>query len=648
MAEQTNRPNHYTADDIQVLEGLEAVRRRPGMYIGGTDIKALHHTVYEVVDNSIDEAMAGYCDRIAVTIRKDGSVTVQDWGRGIPVGIHKQTGKSALEIVMTKLHAGGKFGSGAYKVSGGLHGVGVSAVNALSEWLEVEVRVGGKVHFQRYQRGVPQADVKVIGVVTDGATGTRTTFMPDQIIFEETNFRFETLEQRFREMAFLNRGLTIEFCDERTDNGARWMSFYFEGGVRSFVRYLNKNREVLHEPIYVEKEIEGNMVEAAIQYNDGYNESVFAFANTINTPDGGTHLTGLRSALTRTINDWAKRQNLLKDADANFTGEDTREGLTAIVSVKLPDPQFESQTKVKLLNNEIKNQVESAVAEALTEWLEKNPRDGKKIVEKCTTSSRAREAARKARDLVIRKSALESLTLPGKLADCSERDPAKCELYIVEGDSAGGSAKQGRDRRFQAILPLRGKILNVEKARLDKSLANKEIQALVQALGCGIGDGLDLTGLRYHRDLDHDRCRRRRQPHPHAAADHVLPLHAAAHRERAPLHRPAAALPGEEGQGRQVRLLRGRAGQDRRGLRRHAERQHPALQGSGRDEPGAAVGNHDEPGQPHPAPGDGRGRGGRRSHLRHADGQRGRAAQALHPEPRQEGAQPGRVDSSGY
>ena len=501
MAEQTNRPNHYTADDIQVLEGLEAVRRRPGMYIGGTDIKALHHTVYEVVDNSIDEAMAGYCDRIAVTIRKDGAVTVQDWGRGIPVDIHKQTGKSALETVMTKLHAGGKFGSGAYKVSGGLHGVGVSAVNALSEWLEVEVRVGGKVHFQRYERGVPQADLKAVGVVTDGATGTHTTFMPDPIIFEETNFRFETLEQRFREMAFLNRGLTIEFCDERTDNGARWMSFYFEGGVRSFVRYLNKNREVLHEPIYVEKEIEGNMIEAAIQYNDGYNESVFAFANTINTPDGGTHLTGLRAALTRTINDWAKRQNLLKDADANFTGEDTREGLTAIISVKLPDPQFESQTKVKLLNNEIKNQVESAVSEALTEWLEKNPRDGKKIVEKCTTSSRAREAARKARDLVIRKSALESLTLPGKLADCSERDPAKCELYLVEGDSAGGSAKQGRDRRFQAILPLRGKILNVEKARLDKSLANKEIQALVQALGCGIGDGLDLAGLRYHRCL---------------------------------------------------------------------------------------------------------------------------------------------------
>jgi DNA gyrase subunit B len=501
VAEQDTRPNHYTADDIQVLEGLEAVRRRPGMYIGGTDTKALHHTVYEVVDNSIDEAMAGFCDRIAVTLHKDGSVTVQDWGRGIPVGIHKQTGRSALETVMTKLHAGGKFGSGAYKVSGGLHGVGVSAVNALSDWLVVEVRQDGKIYSQRYHRGAPQGDVGVVGEVKDGTTGTKTTYLPDKTIFEDTTFRFETLEQRFREMAFLNRGLTIDFKDERTDNGARWMTFYFEGGVRSFVRYLNKNREALHDPVYVEKEIEGNLIEAAIQYNDGFNESVFAFANTINTPDGGTHLTGLRAALTRTVNDWAKRQGLLKEGDSSFTGEDTREGLTAIISVKLPDPQFESQTKVKLLNEKVRTQVESAVGEALLEWLEKNPRDGKKIVEKCTTSSRAREAARKARDLVIRKSALESLTLPGKLADCSERDPSKCELYIVEGDSAGGSAKQGRDRRFQAILPLRGKILNVEKARLDKSLANREIQALVQALGCGIGDNLDLENLRYHRCL---------------------------------------------------------------------------------------------------------------------------------------------------
>jgi len=506
VAEQTNRPNHYTADDIQVLEGLEAVRRRPGMYIGGTDIKALHHMVYEVVDNSIDEAMAGYCDRIAVTIHDEGSVTVQDWGRGIPVGIHKHAGKSALEVVMTKLHAGGKFGSGAYKVSGGLHGVGVSAVNALSEWLVVEVNVGGEVHSQRYQRGKPQADVAIVGKSAQSVTGTKTTFLPDPTIFEETNFRFDTLVQRFREMAFLNRGLTIEFTDERSDgasggNGAgpRFMTFYFDGGVRSFVRYLNKNRDVLHEPVYIEKAIEGSMVEAAIQYNDSFNESVYSFANTINTPDGGTHLTGLRSAVTRTINDWAKRQSMLKDTEPNFTGEDTREGLTAIVSVKLSDPQFESQTKVKLLNAEIRNQVESVVAEAFMEWMEKNPRDARKIVEKCITSSRARDAARKARDLVIRKSALESLTLPGKLADCSERDPAKCELYIVEGDSAGGSAKQGRDRRFQAILPLRGKILNVEKSRLDKSLANREIQALVQALGGGIGDTFDSGNLRYGR-----------------------------------------------------------------------------------------------------------------------------------------------------
>jgi DNA gyrase subunit B len=461
VAEQVNnRPNHYTADDIQVLEGLEAVRRRPGMYIGGTDVKALHHMVYEVVDNSIDEAMAGYCDRINVAIRKDGSVTVQDWGRGIPVDIHKQVGRSALEVVMTRLHAGGKFGSGAYKVSGGLHGVGVSAVNALSEWLEVEVRVGGQVHYQRYHRGVPQADVAVIGQVTDGATGTRTTFVPDPTIFEDTNFRFETLLQRFREMAFLNRGLTINFTDERTDNGARQICFYFEGGVRSFVRYLNKNREVLHAPIYVEKAVEGTLIEAAIQYNDGFNESVYAFANTINTPDGGSHLTGLRSALTRTINDWAKRQGLLKENDPNFTGEDTREGLTAIISVKLADPQFESQTKVKLLNAEVRTQVESAVAEALMEWMEKNPRDARKIVEKCITSSRARDAARKARDLVIRKSALESLTLPGKLADCSERDPAKCELYLVEGDSAGGcfagdtlvALADGRALSFQDLV----------------------------------------------------------------------------------------------------------------------------------------------------------------------------------------------------
>jgi DNA gyrase subunit B len=495
------QPAQYDANNITVLEGLEAVRRRPGMYIGGTDGKALHHMVYEVVDNAIDEAMAGAADSIEIVINPDESVSVLDNGRGIPVGIHEQTGLSALTVVMTKLHAGGKFGGGGYKVSGGLHGVGVSAVNALSEWLEVEVRREGKVWRQRFERGVPKTGVEAIGKMKpDEPTGTKVTFLRDTEIFEVLDYRYDTLLQRFREMAFLTRGITISFSDLRSEQ-PRHNTFYFEGGVQSFVRYLNKNRDVLHEPIYVEREIEGVLIEAALQYTDGYNESTYTFANTINTPDGGSHLTGLRAALTRTVNDYARKQNMLKDNEAGFTADDTREGLTAIVSVKLPDPQFESQTKVKLLNAEVKTHVQQAVGEALTEWMEGNPRDAKKIVEKCQTSSRARDAMRKARDLVIRKSALESATLPGKLADCSERDPAKSELYIVEGDSAGGSAKQGRDRRFQAILPLRGKILNVEKARLDKALANKEIQALITALGTGIGDQLNVENLRYGRVL---------------------------------------------------------------------------------------------------------------------------------------------------
>ena len=498
---QMAQPAQYDANNITVLEGLEAVRRRPGMYIGGTDGKALHHMVYEVVDNSIDEAMAGAADHIEVVIHPDESVSVADNGRGIPVGIHEQTGLSALTVVMTKLHAGGKFGGGGYKVSGGLHGVGVSAVNALSEWLEVEVRREGQVWRQRFERGIPVTAVDVIGKMKPGEpTGTKTTFQRDAQIFEVLDYRYETLLQRFREMAFLTRGVTIKFSDLRGKE-PRHHTFYFEGGVQSFVRYLNKNRDVLHDPIYVEREIEGVLIEAALQYTDGYNESTYTFANTINTPDGGSHLTGLRTALTRTVNDYARKQGMLKDNEAGFTADDTREGLTAIVSVKLPDPQFESQTKVKLLNAEVKTHVQQAVGEALTEWMEGNPRDAKKIVEKCQTSSRARDAMRKARDLVIRKSALESATLPGKLADCSERDPAKSELYIVEGDSAGGSAKQGRDRRFQAILPLRGKILNVEKARLDKALANKEIQALITALGTGIGDQLNIENLRYGRVL---------------------------------------------------------------------------------------------------------------------------------------------------
>ena len=489
---------NYDASSIQVLEGLEAVRRRPGMYVGGTDIKALHHLVYEVVDNAIDEALAGACTRIDITIHPDSSVSVQDNGRGIPVGTHPQMKKSALEVVMTTLHAGGKFGGGGYKVSGGLHGVGVSAVNALSEWCEVEVHLGGQIHFQRYERGYPKGPVKVIGKIKADDTGTKVTFKFDPQIFKEDNldYRFDTLVQRFREMAFVTRGVTIQFMDERND---REMTFYFEGGITSFVRYLNRNRENLHPVVHVEKDIDGIGIEAAIQYTDAFTESVYSFANTINTVDGGTHLTGLRSSLTRVINDYARKNGLLKDADPNFSGDDTREGLTAIVSVKHPDPQFESQTKVKLMNPEVQTYVTQVVGEAFSTFLEENPQAAKSIIAKCLTSARARDAARKARDLVIRKSALESLTLPGKLADCSERDSSKTELYIVEGDSAGGSAKQGRDRHFQAILPLRGKIMNTERARLDKILSSNEIKALISALGTGIGDNLDLEGLRYGR-----------------------------------------------------------------------------------------------------------------------------------------------------
>ncbi|KAF0107515.1 MAG: DNA gyrase subunit B [Anaerolineaceae bacterium] len=487
----------YNAKDIQVLEGLEAVRRRPGMYVGGTDIKALHHLVYEVVDNSIDEALAGVCTRIEIVIHPNLSVTVTDNGRGIPVDMHPTEKKSALEVVMTKLHAGGKFGGGGYKVSGGLHGVGVSAVNALSEWCEVEVRRDGQVHFQRYERGYPQEPVKVIRKAKADETGTSTTFKYDPMIFTESlEFRFDTLVQRFREMAFVTRGTTIYFLDERSN---REMTFYFEGGITSFVRYLNRNRETLHPVVHVEKEIERIGIECAVQYTDAYTESVYSFANTINTIDGGTHLTGMRAALTRVVNDYARKSGLLKDADPNFSGDDTREGLTAIVSIKHPDPQFESQTKVKLMNPEVQTYVAQVVGEACSTFLEENPQAAKAIIAKCLTSARARDAARKARDLVIRKSALESLTLPGKLADCSERDSSKTELYIVEGDSAGGSAKQGRDRHFQAILPLRGKILNTERARLDKILGNNEVRALISALGTGIGDNFDLTGLRYGR-----------------------------------------------------------------------------------------------------------------------------------------------------
>ncbi len=500
MSKKAETNTKYDETSIQVLKGLEAVRRRPGMYVGGTDSKALHHLVYEIVDNSIDEALAGRCDRIEVVIHPDNSVSVGDNGVGIPVAKHPTENVSALELVHTTLHAGGKFDDAAYKVSGGLHGVGAAAVNALSEWMEVTVNRDNGVHFQRYERGIPQAPVKKLRPMkSNEITGTTTRFRYDELIFkEEMDYRFEALANRFREMAFVTSGVFLSLRDERV-SPVREMNFYFEGGVKSFVRYLNRNRKVLHDPVYVRKETDNMEVEVALQYTEGVAISEFAFANTIHTPDGGTHLTGVRTAVTRVINTFARKNNFLKEKDTNFSSDDTREGITAVVSVKHPDPQFESQTKVKLMNAEVAGVVSSVTSEAFSAYLDENPREAKRIIDRCLTSSRARDAARKARELVMRKSALESLTLPGKLADCSERDPAKCEVYIVEGDSAGGTAKQGRDRHFQAILPLRGKILNTERARLDKILTNNEVKAMISALGTGIGESFDLTNLRYGR-----------------------------------------------------------------------------------------------------------------------------------------------------
>jgi DNA gyrase subunit B len=490
-----NVENEYTAEDIQVLGGREAVRRRPGMYIGSTDQRGLHHMVYEIVYNSIDEAMAGCCDRVVVTIGEDGSVTVVDNGRGIPVDKHPVTGLSALETVMTTLHAGGKFGGQVYQVSGGLHGVGASVVNALSTWCEVSVRRDGSIYNQTYKQGVPQKDMTVIGKAE--GTGTTVSFSPDPTIFGESTYDFNTVSQHLRELSYLNQGLAMQLYDKRADTEK---TFYFEGGLSSFVRHLNRNRVVRHPtPIHFTKTLNGTIVEVALQYNDGFTESVSSFANCVNTIDGGTHLTGFRSALTRVLNDYAHKNKFLKDEDPNLTGDDVREGLTAIVSVKLSEPQFEGQTKAKLGNQETKSIVESVVSEHLALYLEEHPDDARKIIEKSITAARAREAARKARDLVIRKNSLESSTLPGKLADCSEKDPSVCELYIVEGPSAGGSAKEGRNRRFQAILPLRGKILNVEKAPLDKMLSHEEIRTLITALGTSIDDECDLGRLRYHR-----------------------------------------------------------------------------------------------------------------------------------------------------
>ncbi len=484
----------YEADQIQVLEGLEAVRRRPGMYIGSTDARGLHHLIVEVVDNSIDEAQNGFADSIEVAIQKDGTVRVQDNGRGIPVSIHSKTGRSALETVMTVLHAGGKFGEGGgYKVTGGLHGVGVSVVNALSEWCEVEVHRDGKRYVQRYTRGVPDHDVKEVGE-TDG-TGTITTFMPDAEIFETLDFNADTITSRLRELAFLNKGVEIRFRDERTEKES---VYQYDGGIISFVEHLNKLKDPLHKNVvYFEKDVDTTHVEVAIQYNLGYAETIFSFANNINTHEGGTHLSGFRSALTRTLNDYARKNNFLKGNEESLTGDDVREGCTAVISVRLVDPQFEGQTKTKLGNSDIRGIVESSVNEGLATFLEEHPSDARRILDKAIHAARAREAARKARELTRRKNALEITSLPGKLADCSLSEPELTELYLVEGDSAGGTAKQGRDRRFQAIMPLRGKILNTERARLDKILSNNEIRAMISALGTGIGEEFDLSKNRY-------------------------------------------------------------------------------------------------------------------------------------------------------
>lgn len=487
----------YDESQIQVLEGLEAVRKRPGMYIGSTSVRGLHHLVWEIVDNSIDEAMGGYCDTIRVTIEEDNSITVEDNGRGIPVGIHEKMGRPAVEVIMTVLHAGGKFGGGGYKVSGGLHGVGASVVNALSDYLEVNVHLDGKIHYQKFERGVPAGDLKIIGE-TD-KRGTIIHFKPDGDIFTETTeFEYDVLANRLRELAFLNRGLRIFITDKRGEG--KTAEYYYEGGISSFVEHLNRTKEAIHEPpVFIESEKEGISVEIAMQYNDGFASNIYSFANNINTHEGGTHESGFKTALTRVINDYARKNGLFKETDPNLIGDDVREGLTAIISVKIPDPQFEGQTKTKLGNSEARTITDSLFSEHMAKYMAENPNVARKIVEKGIMASRARDAAKKARELTRRKSALEVSSLPGKLADCSSKDASISELYIVEGDSAGGSAKQGRDRHFQAILPLRGKIINVEKSRLDKILGNNEVRAIITALGTGIGGDFDIAKARYHK-----------------------------------------------------------------------------------------------------------------------------------------------------
>ena len=496
----TEKVQHeYGADEIQILEGLEAVRKRPGMYIGSTSARGLHHLVYEIVDNAVDEALAGFCDTIYVTINKDNSVTVIDNGRGIPVGINHKAGLPAVEVVFTVLHAGGKFGGGGYKVSGGLHGVGASVVNALSNWLEVEIYHEGKVYQQRYERGKVMEKLTVIGDCEEEKTGTKVTFLPDDTIFETTIFDFNVLKQRFREMAFLTKGLKIVLKDDREEE-PKERTFHYEGGIKEFVSYLNRSATPLYEQIiYCEGMVNNVSVEVAMQHNDSYSDNTYGFVNNITTPEGGTHVVGFRNAITKTFNDYARKNKLLRDNEPNLSGEDIREGLTAIISVKIEDPQFEGQTKQKLGNSEARGAVDNVVSKQLEIFLEQNPAVGKIIVEKSVMSQRAREAARKARDLTRRKSALDNMALPGKLADCSDKNPENCEIYIVEGDSAGGSAKTARDRATQAILPLRGKILNVEKARLDKIYGNAEIKAMITAFGTGIHEDFDISKLRYHK-----------------------------------------------------------------------------------------------------------------------------------------------------
>ena len=644
-----NKPDHYDGSDIQVLEGLEAVRKRPGMYIGSTGPRGLHHLVYEVVDNAVDEALAGYCDTIKVTIHPDNSISCEDNGRGIPVDKHPKEKIPTVEVVLTILHAGGKFGGEGYKVSGGLHGVGVSVVNALSTKVEVQVRRDGKEYEIDFDHGKTKTKLHEIGKAKH--TGTTVTFWPDPDIFTETTvYDYDTLAARFREMAFLNRGLKIILVDERitdADGNPRTEVFQAMGGIVDFVKFLNDGKETLNKPIYFEAENADGTVEVALQWSSSYStNSVMAFANNINTHEGGTHMDGFKQAITRTINDYARSKGLLKEKDPNLSGEDAREGLAAIISVKLHDPQFEGQTKTKLGNTEIRPLVQNAVAQGLGEYLEENPTPAKRIIGKATQALKAREAARKAREMTRRKNVLDSFSMPGKLADCASKDASQSEIFIVEGDSAGGSAKQARDRKFQAILPLRGKILNVERAGLHRSLSSDTISSLITAIGTNIGEDFDAEKARYHRiiimtdaDVDgaHIRC---------LSADVLLPLHARAHQPRLHLHRPAAHLRSEEEElpqpeGRALHLRREGAVRHPGRVRRPQQVRRPALQGSRRDGSRAAVGNHHGAGHPHASAGEHRRRRGGRARGERAYGRAGGASQGIHPETRPRRPLPG-------